>query len=204
MYKKFLFIAEKFIFRLLLAGIFPFFLFLFFWWFGYFFNLENYIQILSMGGLILGILTDVFILKTWINKYFSLTYSLFTAVYVFYSLVVFVFFLGVPVFNLIPAVLGGYYYGRKMAEQNSKTAQIIKAKRKISLFTTFIMFLICFLTVVLILLGSQNKDSFKTIYNLNITHEIINVLIISAGILLTVINYFLTNLMFNFGLKIEN
>ena len=205
MLKTVLLKIEKFVFRLLLAGIFPLFLFLFSWWLAYFFGLEHLIPLISMAGLVLGIIIDVVILKSWINQYLSMIFSVFTAVYIFYSFAVFGFFMGVPIFNLLPAVIGGYYYGRKLSSQSAKESRIIKERKTVSLFTSVVMFFICSLSSTFALLDKHTGNNLKGMFNLNfdVTKELIIGIIVIGGLLLIITNYFLTYLLISAASKIK-
>lgn len=205
MLKTILVILEKFIFKLTLSAVFPLFFFFFFWWGSYFLGLVDYIPFLSVGGLLLGVLINVLVLKSWIHNYLSLTFPLFTAVYIFYSLAVFGFFMGIPLFNLIPAVLGGYYYGRKLTVQNTKESRIIKIRKKVSVFTSAVMFFICALSALLALTDTHTGNNLKEMLGLNfeVTNEIIIGIIIIGAVFLILINYLFTYIMINTGLKIK-
>lgn len=205
MLKTLLFRLEKVVFRLLLAGIFPLFIFLFSLWLFYLLGLEHLIPVLSAIGFVLGILIDIILLKSWINQYFSLNFSLFTAVYVFYSMVVFGIFMGVPVFNLFPALLGGYYYGRKLSSRKAKKLSIIKERKKVSVFTSVVMLFMCILSATFALLDKYTGNNLKGMFNLDfdVTKEMLIAFIFMGGLFLITVNFILTYIMIIVGFKIE-
>src|SRR5512142_2633542 len=85
-----------------------------FWWISIPFVRESDIFRWALGGLLLGVLLDVFFLRGWIRHADSMNIGVWIAVYMFYSIGLFGFFMGVPVFNLLLALPAGAFVGRRL------------------------------------------------------------------------------------------
>src|SRR5512145_3034430 len=107
---------EHFGLGLLLGPIAPLIAFLGMWWSTYYASLpEKWIAVGALAGLTLGILTDVVFLKRWIDRAGQFGFKFWVALYLFYSMGVFGFFMGVPVFNVLLAIPAGFVVATKFA-----------------------------------------------------------------------------------------
>lgn len=100
------------LFSSLIMGIITFLtFFLMFWWVSYLF-FQNHMKVLIVLGIICGMISEIFLLKR-LSAAFYRNLVLSTSVYLLYMLGIFGFFMGVPIFNIIPGVFAGIYIGRK-------------------------------------------------------------------------------------------
>lgn len=132
---------ERFALGLILAPLAPLAGLLVFWWSAYAILPEAWISVAAITGLVLGILADVFLLKKLLDRRLSLIF--WVAVFLFYSIGTFGFFMGVPVFNAILAIPAGFVIGSRLAAENAGTPEARQAAWCTAWFTTGIMALIC-------------------------------------------------------------
>lgn len=88
---------------------------------------------IGLVGLGIGIAVDVAFLKRWVRTAYSWNEKLLLAILLFYSVCVFGFFMGVPVFNLAVGVAAGLFWGRRLshlgANQEQACADVLRAAR---------------------------------------------------------------------------
>lgn len=86
---------------------------LFGWWGSLSIASESLIPVAVLTGLGIGIAVDIAFLKRWVQAAYSWNKTLLLAILLFYSMCVFGFFMGVPVFNLAVGVVAGLFWGRR-------------------------------------------------------------------------------------------
>ncbi len=111
---------ERFALGLILAPLAPLAGLMVFWWSAYAILPEAWIPLVTITGLLAGILADVFLLKKLLDRRLSLLF--WVAVFLFYSIGTFGFFMGVPVINAILAIPAGFVIGSRLAAENADTA----------------------------------------------------------------------------------
>ena len=95
------------------APIYPIFLFLVAWWVSVPLVPENQIFIFALTGLALGVIIDVIFLKRVLVFSYDLKMIIMAAIYLFYSAGIFGFFMGVPIFNVLPGLFAAIYIARR-------------------------------------------------------------------------------------------
>jgi hypothetical protein len=103
---------EMILYKVMFWGVLPTILFLAGWWSSIGLQDNQEIFSIAMGGLGLGILIDALVLKHKLKSLETLKPWVLMSVYVFYSIMVLGFFMGVPVFNLFLGILAGRFMGR--------------------------------------------------------------------------------------------
>ena len=132
---------ERFARGLILAPLAPLAGFLAFWWAAYALLSEPWIPFAAMGGLLAGILADIFLLKKLLERRLGLL--LWVAVFLFYSIGIFGFFMGVPVFNVALAIPAGVVIGSRLAAENADRQHVHQAAQRTAWFTSGVLALIC-------------------------------------------------------------
>jgi hypothetical protein len=107
------------------------------WWSAYALLPEAWIPFAAIAGLLAGILADVFLLKKYFDRRLSLT--LWVAVYLFYSMGIFGFVMGVPVFNAALAIPAGFVVGSRLAAEHADPSQVRKAEMRTAWFTSGVL-----------------------------------------------------------------
>ncbi len=157
---------ERFLFGMILAPLAPLAGLMAAWWGSYSLLPEAWIPAGTLAGFFAGILADVFLLKRLVNRARHLKPVFWAAVFLFYSVGVFGFFMGVPVFNALLAVPAGFVAAASLAEQNPAPAQLERAARKTAWLTTGVLFLVCAASAAFALLSSSTPSDLKGLLGL--------------------------------------
>jgi len=84
-----------------------------FWWGSIpFFTDDGMIMMNALIGLALGLAADATVLRKYLKGLFTMPFWILTALYVFYSMLIYGFFMGFPVFNVFVGVSGSYLVAR--------------------------------------------------------------------------------------------
>lgn len=197
---------ETYLNRFVFGAVFPILLFLAGWWTSFLFRVpENRIFFFALAGLASGLLINVFLLKKWMKHIYDIDSKILMMIYMFYSICFFGFFMGVPVFNIIPGIFAGFYLGRKSSHFNLAEETVNKVIRSGSLFTTLVMGLICIGSAYFALKDPSTAANLQAMFKVHfeITHEMLFGLIVFGGVFLVTIQYLLTKwaAQFAFNLK---
>ena len=118
---------------LIIGPVVPIALFLFGWWTSLGIIPERLVPVVCLVGLGIGGAVDIAFLKRWVRRAYSWNERLLLAIFLFYSVCVFGFFMGVPVFNLAVGVVAGLFWGRRLshlgANQEQACADALRAAR---------------------------------------------------------------------------
>jgi hypothetical protein len=113
------------------------------WWGSIPFVPEEQIPFWALAGLALGLLVDLLFLRRWLAKAYALPVPVWIGLYLFYSVGLFGFFMGVPVFNLLLAIPAGFFVGAKLAHDRPPEIEIKKVVDHTVSFTTAVLALVC-------------------------------------------------------------
>lgn len=184
---------EKLFCALLLGPIFPLIGFLAGWWSLSMSAPNLIIAVAALTGLVLGLLVDAFFLKKWVANAYRFNPILLLAIYLFYSICVFGFFMGVPVFNVVLALPAGLFIGARIThcELDAKTE-----KREINRALTLpllVMAFICAASAFLALRDPTTAANLEGMLRLpfDVTHPMIVALIVVGGSALLVLQWVL-------------
>ena len=187
---------DKLLFGLLFGFSFPvlFFLIALTLWFCFF---QNYnVLHFVITGLIIGILSDILFLRKLVSITFELPVWVLIVLYLFYNICIYGIFMGFPVFNLGMGIVAGYYYGIKINFKSFSLTQIEFLKKRVPMFSSLIMFLICLSTGLIALhektMGEELQGMFKLEFQ--VTEGMIISIIVTGGLVLIVSQYYLTRI----------
>jgi hypothetical protein len=182
---------ERFVLGLILAPPAPLALFLGGWWGTYEFLPGKWIPFGAICGLLLGILTDILILKKLIDRVDKLGMVFWTAVYLFYTMGVLGFSMGVPVFNILLSLPAGFIVGRRLAVDNADLTLVRKSARRTAWFSTGILALVCAVSAFLALLSKSTASDMQGMLGLRfeITSGMIIGLILVGVLVLLVMGW---------------
>lgn len=194
---------DKFFLGILIGLIPPILFSLLGWWISIPFVSENKIYIFLIIGLSIGIILDFIFLKRWIKNGYDLSLFSWLIIYFFYSICIFGFFMGVPVFNVLVGILAGIYTGRKILFKNLSIDKGIEEVKRVSRFSTVIIFLFSVASAYLALTDPFTAVNLRGMFNLSfdVTKTMIYGLIIIGGSLLLIVQYWVTKLTSLFILK---
>jgi len=171
------------------------------WWGSLYFAPEATVKYFALGGLLAGLLLDMLFMRRWLRKAYSLPAGWFIVLYLFYSICVFGFFMGVPAMNLLLGIIGGYYVGMCLRQAGKDKAQVERAARRAGLFTAGVLAAVCTASWVIAYLDPWTASNINGMFNLSKEISRENILLLSAfaGIVLVAIEYFLTRAMVKFA-----
>ena len=181
---------------LILGPVAPIVGFLGMWWVAYSFLPEKWISLGSIGGLLFGVLVDFIFLRRPINMAHQLDIKLWGVIYLFYSICIFGFFMGVPVFNLGLALPVGFIIGTRLASQNAIPTRVKNVARQTALFTTIVMFGICLASGFIALTDPYTAANLEGMLSLNfqLTQTMIIVIILVGGLILLILQWYLVDI----------
>jgi hypothetical protein len=188
-------IIEKVLIGIILGAIFPILGFLAVWWGTFAFLPERWIFPLASIGLLIGILVDVAFLRRWVGSAYSIDLKIWMAVYLFYSIGMFGFFMGVPVFNLILAVPVGLFIGSKLAHQTTPQDEARRLHRNTCIFTTSILAVVCVVSAAIALVDPYTSLGLQGMLGLQfeVTRWMLVGVIVIGGLALLLLQWGLTD-----------
>lgn len=174
------------------APVFPIMLFLAGWWGSIPLVPENRIFIYAFLGLALGIGADLVVLGRWLKAGYRIGMVARIAVYLFYMVGVWGFFMGVPVFNVLVGAAAGIFVSRGMTMDGAGKRAIRKALGRTAIFATAVMLLVCIASAAIAFLSSSTPSDLSGMSGLRITPAIVRLIILVGGVFLLVAQYWLT------------
>jgi len=187
---------EQIVLALLIAPSAPIALLLLAWWGAYTWLPEACIPACALGGVLLGLLVDAAFLKRWMAAAPHFNAWIWIVLYLFYSMGLFGFFMGVPVFNAALAVPAGFVVGGRLAGRRVDDAQVRRAARRTALFTTLVLALVCGLSAFIALASASTASDLRGMLGLpfEVTPAMIAALILVGGAALLAAGWLLTTL----------
>lgn len=173
------------------------------WWSTFSFFQTKMVFVFACSGLAVGLLLDILLLQKWVANAYQMDLKIWLLIYVFYSVCVFGFFMGVPVFNLFLAIPAGFLIGNKLAMQPSDTER----KRRISLFTkiftSVVLLMICVASAIFALRSPSTANDLEgmLILDFDVTPLMIYGIIIIGGAALLVSHWWLVSKMISLSYK---
>lgn len=190
----------------IIGPVLPIFLFLIGWWSSLNFASDWIVLMFGLIGLGIGCIIDIIISRR-ISKAYWWKKGVLSMVYVFYSVCVFGFFMGVPIFNLAVGAFAGIFMGRRFFHLGVDRERLQKAATAFSLFSASIMALISLASAYFAL-----KDIRDTALNLHgmlklqfmPTDQMIIALIVVGGIGLILTQYLISRQLTRWAYRIRN
>lgn len=185
---------ERLFLTVVIGLIFPILLGLAGWWGSIPFVSEDRIILFAMGGALAGVLIDLLFLRRWTSKALSASILWPGAAYLFYSMGVFGFFMGVPMFNLLLGPVWGYFMGMRLRAENAAEAVVVKSAHQSAIFTSAVLALACLASWVIAFLDPSLEANIQGMFGLSepLSRSVILGLSALGGIVLVVLEYFLT------------
>ncbi len=186
---------DKVISAVILGAVAPISLFLFFWWGSLpLLKSDIWIIISSLCGLLIGLILDFTALRGFISSLFTLPLLALSAVLIFYSIVIFGFFMGLPVFNILVGIAGSYIVAKKSVLQKADKHKAEKNVKLINIISATILFLICTAAATLALGEETICQQVKGMLNLSfkVTMGMIWGIILIGGATLLSLQFFIS------------
>lgn len=155
---------------------------------------ESRILLFALAGLCLGVLLDVLFLQGWVRRAYSLKTWVWRAAFVFYSVGMFGFFMGVPVFNAILALPAGVFVGRWLAHDGADAVRMRRTARRAAVFTTSTVGLVCLASASIALASRSTAADLQGMLGLpfQVTPTIILGIILCGGGVILLLNWWLS------------
>lgn len=186
---------EKILFRTILGGTSPLFLFLtvIIFWF-YVDKNESTAVIYAVVAILIGFIIDLIFLKKWMSKLYELPLVFIIVIYGLYHIGIYGMFMGFPVFNVIMAPLVGYYAGKRMLNKDLPVTEQKAIIHKTAIFSASAMLLLCALTTYFVFKETTLGNEVQIILGLSfeISHPLVVILTLSGALALIVLHYFAT------------
>jgi hypothetical protein len=194
---------DKFIFTLMYGGAPPVFLFLLFWWSTIKIIPEHYIFLFALSGILIGIVMDIFFLKKIMASIFDGNLIVPVIVFLFYSVCIYGFFMGMPVFNAALGAFAGRYCALRAMNKQITGDSLKKYGNYCAAFSSLVLLLFCVSSALLALFHSSTPSEIKNMLGLkfNVTWIAIWFIIIIGGLSLVAAEYYLTKIVFKLSVK---
>lgn len=199
--------AESIFVGLIIGPVLPIVLFLVGWWTSLSFVTDRTVFLFGLIGLGIGCIVDIVFLRRWIAKAYWWNIKVLALVYIFYSICVFGFFMGVPIFNLAVGIVASVFMGRRFYYLSTPKERLHNGVNKVSFFAALTMGLISVASAYF-----ATKDLRDTALNLrgmfNLpflpTDQMIIVLIVVGGTGLVLTQYWITKRLTRLAYRIGN
>ena len=164
------------------------------WWGSIPFVAEEAIKYFALGGLLLGFFLDMLFLKHWVYRAYGLPVTWFVIIYLFYSICLFGFLMGLPVLNFFLGIIGGYYVGLCLRYKNISREEVEPYAKRTALFTAGVLAIICIASWLIAYFEPYLTANIQGMFNLSQEISRSNILTLAAfaGIGLVAAEYFLT------------
>ena len=192
---------ERLFLSVVIGFVFPILLGLAGWWGSIPFVPEKSILYFALGGFMLGVLLDIVFLRYWTRNALRIPLLWPALVYLFYSVGMFGFFMGVPAFNVVMGPVGGYYLGMRLRANGAQIDEVEREAKRTGLFTAFVLAVACASALVLASLDSSLEANISGMFALAnpISKTILLTLSAVAGIGLVVLEYAITRATIKFA-----
>jgi len=162
------------------------------------------ISYLALGGLFIGILLDVTVLKKFLFRLFELPLPALAAIEVFYSIMVYGFFMGFPFFNAGVGIAWGYIVAKRGILQNKTKERIRIEVNRFHWVSFVILFLLCVCSAILAVsektICSQIQGMFRLPFT--VTMDMIWAAILVGGALLLFVQYIFSSFVMKKALRL--
>ena len=189
--------VETILLGTIFGGVFPILCFLIGWWGSIPFVSESTIKYYALGGLLVGIVIDILYLGRWLVNAYRLNLVWMAVIYLFYSIGIYGFFMGVPVFNFLMGLFAGYYMGLRTLEEQRAPAEAEQIFKRTGLFASSIMAIACCASIWLAATDATTAANINGMFALKqpLSQEVILTLSGIGGIVLVVLEFFITRAM---------
>jgi hypothetical protein len=165
------------------------------WWSGAVLRLQDTsVVVVAVAGLVVGLAADVLWLKYWVRNAYTCSLWVWAGAYVFYSVCAFGFFMGVPVFNVLPGIPAGLYMGARLAHEGVTEEHSRRLIRATSTFTTLVLLVLCAASAALALSDPYTGANLRGMLGLKseVTRGAIYAIIFGGGVPLLAVQWWLT------------
>jgi len=158
----------------------------------------------ALAALGAGLVINIIFLKGWVKGAYRISNKQLGVIYVFYSIGALGFGMGVPIFNFAVGITAGFYTARKMYHIQADQIQRSRNFKKTAPFTEVVLMAMCCLTGFWALVGGLVGARFEIpVLSFTFTVPIIIGCVISGGLILCILQYWLTTAAAKITLKLS-
>lgn len=189
--------VETILLGAIFGGVFPILCFLIGWWGSIPFVTGSAIKYYALGGLLVGIVIDILFLGRWLVNAYRLNLVWMGVIYLFYSVGLYGFLMGFPVFNFLMGLFAGYYMGLRTQEEQRTPAEAEQIFKRTGFFASSVLAIACVASIWLATTDATTAANISGMFALKQPLSQSNVLLLSAvgGMVLVVLEYFITRAM---------
>lgn len=132
---------ESLLLSIFLGGIIPLLSLVLFWWIGAGLSIsqvlpirESGIPVIALIGMAFGVVLDALYLKRWVPRIYEINLKVMAPIYLFASLIMLAFFMGMPLGNLALGTLAGVYIGRRANYTGEGHISFTKKAKRMGIF----------------------------------------------------------------------
>ena len=131
--------------------------------------------------------------KSWVNRAYQMNSKILAALYIFYSIGVLGFCMGIPILEFPLGMAVGAYAARKIYHTQAGPEEFERSVKKMSIFAAGVMVLICCLITLWAIAGEMIGYRFETPWlSFTFTVPIFFAVVLTGGAVLVLLQYWLT------------
>ncbi len=147
----------------------------------------------ALGGLCVGLIIDVMFVKSWVNRAYQMNSKILAALYIFYSIGVLGFCMGIPILEFPLGMAAGVYIARRMHFAGANEQTYRQAFKRMARFCASVMVLICCLITLWAIVGQMIGYRLETpLLSFTFTVPIFFAVVFTGGAVLVLLQYWLT------------
>ena len=147
----------------------------------------------ALGGLCVGLIIDVMFVKSWVNRAYQMNSKILAALYIFYSIGVLGFCMGIPILEFPLGMAAGVYIARKMHFTGADEQTREQAFKRMARFCATVMVIICCLITLWAIAGQMIGYRLDTpLLSFTFTVPIFFAVVLTGGATLVLLQYWLT------------
>ena len=168
------------------------------WWGSLPFIKESSVIYIALTGFIIGVVLDFTVLRPFLIRLFYLPLPALFAVALFYSVMIYGFFMGFPLFNTLVGITCAYAAARGSALHRADGQAMRKRAHTVQWFSFALLLFICTCTAVLALKEATINSQVQQMLRLpfEVTQGMIWTMILVGGALLLVLQYGVSRIIF--------
>lgn len=155
---------------------------------------EHAVAVIALSGAGVGLIIDFLFLKRWVRSAYQINNKVLAAIYIFYSIGVFGFCMGIPILNFPVGMMAGIYTARKMYHIKAGAEECNRSIKRTSVFTALVMVLICCLLMLWAIAGQMIGYRLETpVVSFTFTVPVFLGVVLMGGATLVLLQYWLTS-----------
>jgi len=135
------------------------------WWISFLFDLDLIAG--AIGGAVFGAAADVLVLWWLLPRLFSMKWLPLMVIYLLYSVFLYGFFMGVPVFILCMGAVAGWYIGRRSHVNGAGEPAFQKLRKRTQIWCALVLFIACLLSAYIALSDPYTAENLTGMLSLS-------------------------------------